>query len=120
MNAGKIGKLSAENLLSMDNAEKSRKERSGLWQALGLAWNLGYIIALPLVVFALGGRLLDRRMGTSPLFLLAGIFISLVVTTVGLMRKINVMTKEMSGSENSNVPQSGTNDKEKRNSAGQL
>jgi len=54
MNAGKIGKLSAENLLSMDNAEKSRKERSGLWQALGLAWNLGYIIALPLVVFALG------------------------------------------------------------------
>ena len=75
-----------------DDTQKGKNlgGRNGLWQALGLAWNLGYIIALPLVVFALGGRLLDRRMGTSPLFLLAGVFISLIVTTIGLMRKIKV------------------------------
>ena len=79
----------------MGTSDKEKKERSVMWQALGLAWDLGYIIALPLVVFALGGRLLDRRIDTSPLGLLAGIFISLIVTTIGLMRKIKVMTKEM-------------------------
>ena len=53
----------------------------GTWSALSLAWELGYTIAVPIVVFALGGRLLDRKLETAPWLLLAGIFLSLVVSS---------------------------------------
>ncbi|MEI7777473.1 MAG: AtpZ/AtpI family protein [bacterium] len=45
---------------------------------IALVFELGYTIAVPLVLFALGGRFLDKRLGTSPLFLLVGIFLSLM------------------------------------------
>ena len=48
---------------------------------MGLAWELGYTIALPLVLFALVGRFLDKTLGTSPFLLLAGILISIGVTS---------------------------------------
>ncbi|MBI2552634.1 AtpZ/AtpI family protein [Candidatus Uhrbacteria bacterium] len=54
---------------------------NGTWSALSLAWELGYTIAVPLVVLALGGRWLDRRFETSPWLLLVGIGISLVVSS---------------------------------------
>ena len=79
----------------MDNIDEGKKERSSLWQVLSLAWNLGYLIAIPLVVFALLGRFLDKRFGTSPLALLAGIFISLVVTAIGVYKKTKEITGQM-------------------------
>ena len=45
---------------------------------IALVFELGYTIAVPLVLFALGGRFIDRHFGTSPLFLLVGIFLSLI------------------------------------------
>ena len=45
---------------------------------IALVFELGYTIAVPLVLFALGGRFVDRHFGTSPLFLLVGIFLSLI------------------------------------------
>ncbi|HBB36475.1 MAG: hypothetical protein UX02_C0007G0007 [Candidatus Moranbacteria bacterium GW2011_GWC1_45_18] len=51
------------------------------FSALGLAWNLGYTIAVPIVFFALLGRFLDKKMGTSPWILLFGILLSIGVTS---------------------------------------
>jgi len=68
------------NLNTKENEDK--KEANGLWSALSLAWEMGYTIAVPLVAFALGGRLLDRRFDTSPWLLLAGIFISIPISTI--------------------------------------
>jgi len=51
------------------------------FSALGLAWELGYTIAVPLVVFALSGRWLDKILGTSPFLLLVGILFSIGITT---------------------------------------
>ena len=51
------------------------------WSALSLAWELGYTIAIPIVALALGGRLLDKKLGTSPWLLLTGIFLSLMVSS---------------------------------------
>jgi len=86
------GKLCSENRV---DADKNTKDRSAASQALRLALDLGFMIALPLVIFALGGRMLDKKFHVSPLFLLVGIFLSLIVTTIGLIRKITVMTKAM-------------------------
>ncbi len=60
-----------------------------LFQALGLAWELGYTIAVPLVIFALGGRFLDRALGTSPWLLMAGVVLSIAVTSWLVYRKVS-------------------------------
>lgn len=71
-------------------ADKNPNERP--WSALGFAWELGYSIVIPIVVFALAGRLLDKKLDTSPWLLLLGILISIIVTTVLVYRKtIKVM-----------------------------
>ena len=61
---------------------------SPLFLALRLAWNLGYIIALPAVFFGLGGAYLDREFGTSPLFLLLGFALAISLSTIGVYRII--------------------------------
>jgi len=48
------------------------------WWAIGFVWDVFVSIALPTVVFALGGRWLDNRWHTSPWFTLIGLLISLV------------------------------------------
>jgi len=51
------------------------------FSAVGLAWELGYSIAVPIVVFALLGRFLDKKLGTAPWILLAGILISIAASS---------------------------------------
>ncbi|MBI3619018.1 AtpZ/AtpI family protein [Candidatus Peregrinibacteria bacterium] len=65
--------------------EKEKKEDS-LWLALKLAWDLGYIIAIPAAVFGFGGAYLDKYMGTSPLFLLLGLASALGLSSIGVKR----------------------------------
>ncbi|HUT21929.1 MAG TPA: AtpZ/AtpI family protein [Candidatus Bipolaricaulota bacterium] len=49
--------------------------------ALGLTFQLGYTIAVPLVALALIGRFLDERFETSPWLLLIGIILSLFISS---------------------------------------
>jgi len=63
------------------NLSNKNGGKNSTWSALSLAWELGYTIAVPLVVLALGGRLLDRKFDTSPWLLLVGIFLSLIVSS---------------------------------------
>ena len=55
---------------------------------MNLAWELGYTIAIPIVVLGLGGAWLDKKLVTSPLFLLVGIGLSLILSGLGIYRKI--------------------------------
>jgi F0F1-type ATP synthase assembly protein I len=59
-----------------------------------LAMELGYMIAIPIVLFALGGRFLDKKMDSSPWFLLAGICLSIVLTTYLVYRKTMTIINE--------------------------
>lgn len=61
---------------------------------LQLAWDLGWIIALPIALLGFGGALLDKKLGTSPLLLISGILLSLVITTFGLIKKIKQIEKK--------------------------
>lgn len=70
------------------------KEKNNTWSVLSLAWQLGYTIAAPLVVLALLGRLLDKRFGTSPWFLLAGIILSIILSTIAIYFKTAKILKE--------------------------
>lgn len=64
------------------------KQKENVWSALGLAWQLGYTIAIPLVAFALGGRLFDKYLDTSPLLLLIGILVSIFVSSLLVYKKV--------------------------------
>ncbi len=63
------------------------KEPNKQFSALGLAWELGYTIAVPLVALALLGRFLDKKLGTAPWLLLLGILISIVVSSWAVYKK---------------------------------
>lgn len=86
-----------------------------MWQALSLAGQLGYTIAIPLVFLALAGRFVDKKYGTSPWFLLAGILLALVVTSIWITKKsmtiMNEMNKEMKKT-NENLEKLTENNKE--------
>lgn len=67
-----------------------------LMQALSLAWQMGYLLAIPLVALALAGRLLDKRLDTSPLFLLIGIGLSIVISSILVAKKALEIISEIS------------------------
>lgn len=62
--------------------------KNPVWAAVNLAWELGYTIAVPIVVLGFGGAWLDKKYGTSPALILIGIGLSLVLSGVGIYRKI--------------------------------
>jgi len=64
--------------------------------ALRLAWNLGYIIAIPAVAFGFSGALLDRAWGTSPLFVLLGFALAALLSALGVAKRV----KSILGTEN--------------------
>lgn len=65
------------------------------WSAVSLAWELGYSIAVPLVIFALIGRLLDKKLGTSPWLLLIGILIAIISSSYIVYKKaIDIMNQK--------------------------
>lgn len=63
------------------------KKNEKQFSALSLAFELGYTIAVPLIVFALGGRWLDKKLGTSPFLLLFGILLSIGITSYLVYKK---------------------------------
>ena len=81
--------------MNMLKDQGRKKEYSGVFSALSLAFELGYIITIPIVGFALGGRLLDRKLDTSPLFILLGISISIILTSYLVHRKIAKIIEDM-------------------------
>ncbi len=71
-----------------------KKEDSSAFSALSLAFELGYTIAIPIVGLALTGRLLDRKFDSSPLFLLLGIFLSILISSYLIYKKTKKIIQE--------------------------
>lgn len=67
--------------------ENKSQQRNALFQAIGFAWQFGYTIVVPLVVFALVGRLLDRKLGTGPWLFLIGVLLSIAISSIALVSK---------------------------------
>lgn len=74
--------------------DKQKQEQSLLVLALGLAWQLGYTIVTPLIIFALGGRLLDKHFGSEPVLFLVGLVLSVIVTSIWLVVRLSVFMKD--------------------------
>jgi hypothetical protein len=71
------------------NPKKSTDPKVNKWGLVNLAMELGFIIALPLVAFALGGKWLDQRIGNdTPWFTLLGVILAITFTTMWLTKRI--------------------------------
>ncbi len=57
-------------------------------QMAGLAGEIGYLVAVPAVVFGLGGAYLDSRFGTKPAFILTGLFLALCLSSFAVYRVV--------------------------------
>jgi len=68
---------------------KNKKENDRQWSIVSLAWELGYLITIPIVLLAFGGKLLDNKLNTSPWMLLVGIIVSIIITSWLVYKKVN-------------------------------
>lgn len=55
---------------------------------IGFAWELGYTIAIPAVLFGLAGGYADKHLQTSPLFLLLGLALAFVTSFISIAKKV--------------------------------
>lgn len=65
------------------------------WLGLNFAWELGYTIAIPAVIFGVGGAYLDKQMGTSPLWILSGFCFAFLISAISITKKIRVILYQM-------------------------
>ncbi len=61
----------------------------------GFAWELGYMIAVPAVLFGFGGAALDRYLHMSPFFTLGGLLFAFVISFISVFRKIREIIGRM-------------------------
>jgi hypothetical protein len=83
-----------ENPKKPQETEKEKRKAIEKWEIIGLAWDLGYIIALPLVVLALAGKWVDKHYHhETPWVTLIGIVLALVTTTIWLVNRLKKYIK---------------------------
>jgi LPXTG-motif cell wall-anchored protein len=57
------------------------------WRLASIAFDMGFIIALPVVVLGLLGKYLDGKFETTPWLTLAGIILAGITTSIWLTKK---------------------------------
>ncbi|MDP3994117.1 MAG: AtpZ/AtpI family protein [Candidatus Doudnabacteria bacterium] len=67
--------------------ENKPKKSLAKSELVSIAFELGFIIALPVVLFGFLGKWLDTRADTSPLLTLIGIFGAITMTSFWIYRK---------------------------------
>ncbi|PIQ68845.1 MAG: hypothetical protein COV91_02110 [Candidatus Taylorbacteria bacterium CG11_big_fil_rev_8_21_14_0_20_46_11] len=65
------------------------KKEPSVFKLYGLVFEVGYTIAIPLVLFAIAGRYIDKTLETSPWLLLSGIVLSIFVSSFIVYRKVS-------------------------------
>lgn len=56
---------------------KQMSKKDGTWSAYSLALSLGYMIVIPILIFGVGGVLLDKKLDSFPIFILIGFFFAM-------------------------------------------
>jgi F0F1-type ATP synthase assembly protein I len=78
-----------------------RTNGKGKWgvNLLELGIEFGVIIAVPLLLLIALGYYLDKTLGTVPLFILLGLFLSIGISSYGLYKKINAIMFDLNNNK---------------------
>ena len=82
-----VASSAREFLLCMD-IDTNKKQDKPQFKTAPIALEVGFSIAMPIVIFALIGRFIDNQFGTSPVVLLVGIGLSVFVSSYIIWRKM--------------------------------
>ena len=63
------------------------------WRLASLGMEMGFIIAIPLLLLSLGGKWLDQRLNTTPWLAIAGILVAIASSTFWLTRRLKELVK---------------------------
>jgi F0F1-type ATP synthase assembly protein I len=63
------------------------------WGAVSLVFELGYIIAIPAVVFGFAGAHGDKYMETSPLLTISGLACAFLLSAFVVIRRVKAVTQ---------------------------
>ena len=82
-------------LLQVETLEKTADKREDVKikeamttaELVSFAFEIGYTISIPILLLVLGGRLLDKNLGTTPLFMITGLLISVFSTGYIIYKK---------------------------------
>lgn len=95
-------KLFSATLSQVENQNNQTEKKPGNENSvftksalISFAFDLGFAIIIPLIIFALGGRLMDKKFHTSPFFLITGILISLFFTGYAVYKKSKQFGKNL-------------------------
>ncbi len=62
---------------------------------IAFAWELGYTIAIPAILFSVGGAYIDKYLGASHWFLFIGMATAFTISFVAITKKMKVIIKRM-------------------------
>ncbi len=65
----------------------------------GIVGQIGFMVTIPLIGFALLGRQADKVWQTSPLFFLVGVIGAIILSTILIYRKTSKLMNEASASQ---------------------
>ncbi|HDH99331.1 MAG TPA: AtpZ/AtpI family protein [bacterium] len=81
----------------MSPPPSKQKNKASFFYALSLGTELGFLIAIPLIIFLLLGLFLDKKFETFPIFLICGILIGLGATFVDVYYLVLPFLEKRSG-----------------------
>jgi F0F1-type ATP synthase assembly protein I len=68
--------------------QKPASPQPPLINVWSLAGEIGFILALPLVILVVLGVKVDKHFGTTPLFIIVGMLLSMVISATAIIRKV--------------------------------
>ncbi len=86
-----------ENNTEITHTDTKKPNKSYSYESaktLSVAFELGFIIALPIVVLALFGKWLDQRQGTH-YFVYIGIILAIISTSITIYRRFAAMIEKL-------------------------
>ncbi|TAN57669.1 AtpZ/AtpI family protein [Patescibacteria group bacterium] len=68
-----------------------KSDQLNVFYALSLAWQMGFLIIAPILLFLFGGYMIDKWLKTAPLFIIISIFAALAVSVYEIHHLIKPM-----------------------------
>lgn len=65
-----------------------KKPNNNIFYLFGLLGQIGFVIAIPVAALAYLGAMADKKFSTSPLFILLGIFLSMIISGLSICKMI--------------------------------
>jgi F0F1-type ATP synthase assembly protein I len=72
----------------MSSPQQPQNTNKNFGYALSIGMQLGFMIALPLIICMVAGIFIDKKLGTFPIFLILSVFIGMALTIISIYKSV--------------------------------